>query len=404
MLSPRANASSSRASTVPRRRNGRPQACEPCRGRKVACDHLLPVCSRCRRGQIEHKCVYLVSKSGPSPTPNASRERAAKLSSPDRAAAARIVSPRTAHQGTNSDETLPSESVRYEALGYMGATSFSTDLEEAQRRLRSMRGAERYADLPPHQDDRSHTFRDFKPPKAAIEALRSIPDRSSSYFLFESYRNIHDSWCRLAARWLLDSLWASFGDILEGDRSDKSLSAMAKTLCLNTTTVLREDHTDPMEWFREFSGGNMRWESLGILFSHWSSGLLSLPRETFRGSCTALKDMDRRTALAYYKEAVADCANLCWHVGNGNSLLCFLLFKRSLLQSNIGGDGGKNSAILSLRDRSNQYCFRHSPLQASWRPRRPDDISRPTHYQRTFRGSVNIYTNSEKAVCRCFQH
>ncbi len=223
----------------------------------------------------------------------------------------------------------------------MGATGFSTDLEEAQRRLMSMPGAEGHVSSKPARDVPSPSLQDFSPSATAINVLRNIPDRASSYYLFETYRNIHDAWCRLAARWLLHSLWDTFGDILDGDRSDESLSIMAQKLCLNTTSVLREDHTDPKEWFKEFSGHNMRWEGIGILFAYWSSGLLSLPRETFKGSCKALNDMDRRTALDFYKELVADCANLCWNVGNGNTLLCFLLFKRSLLQSNIGGDGGK---------------------------------------------------------------
>ncbi|EGX89424.1 fungal specific transcription factor, putative [Cordyceps militaris CM01] len=340
MLSPRSRARSPHATAVPRRRNGRPQACEPCRGRKVGCDHQLPVCSRCRKGRIEHKCIYMVAKNPPSPTPPRTRELPSNLPSPDRPARTRIVtSPRTARQGHAAIDARPSESVRYEALGYMGATSFSIDLEEAQRRLMSMPGAEGPVSSVPPSDAPSLSLRDFNPPAAAINVIRNIPDRASSYYLFETYRNIHDAWCRLAARWLLHSLWDTFGDILEGDRSDESLSVMAKKLCRNTSSVLREDHKDPKEWFNEFSGHNMRWECIGILFAYWSSGLLSLPRETFKGSCKALNDMDRRSALEFYKELVADCANLCWNAGSGNTLLCFLLFKRSLLQSNIGGDG-----------------------------------------------------------------
>ncbi|TQV96476.1 hypothetical protein V2A60_003126 [Cordyceps javanica] len=274
-----------------------------------------------------------------SPTPPRSREQTYNLPSPDQPSRASVASPKIIHQEHASKDARPSESVRYEALGYMGATSFSTDLEEAQRRLMSMPGAEGHASSVPTPDAPSLSPQDFNPPAAAINVLRNIPDRASSYYLFETYRNIHDAWCRLAARWLLHSLWDTFGDILDGDRSDKSLSAMAKRLCLNTASVPREDHTDPKEWFKEFSGKNMRWECIGILFAYWSSGLLSLPRETFKGSCKALNDMDRRTALEFYKELVADCANLCWNAGTGNTLLCFLLFKRSLLQSNISGDG-----------------------------------------------------------------
>ncbi len=51
---------SSRGSGVlPRRRNGKQQACEPCRKAKIACDHSLPQCHRCSRRKIAHKCEYL---------------------------------------------------------------------------------------------------------------------------------------------------------------------------------------------------------------------------------------------------------------------------------------------------------------------------------------------------------
>src|SRR4051812_21536002 len=46
-------------STPVRRRNGKQQACEPCRKRKLACDHDYPTCHRCQRRKISQDCVYL---------------------------------------------------------------------------------------------------------------------------------------------------------------------------------------------------------------------------------------------------------------------------------------------------------------------------------------------------------
>lgn len=45
--------------TPGRRRNGRLQACEPCRKRKVSCDHAFPACRRCRARNNPNGCVYL---------------------------------------------------------------------------------------------------------------------------------------------------------------------------------------------------------------------------------------------------------------------------------------------------------------------------------------------------------
>lgn len=40
------------------RRNGKKQACEPCRKGKLACDHGNPFCGRCVRRKTTERCIY----------------------------------------------------------------------------------------------------------------------------------------------------------------------------------------------------------------------------------------------------------------------------------------------------------------------------------------------------------
>ena len=40
------------------RRNGKQQACEPCRKGKLVCDHASPFCGRCTRRKITSRCIY----------------------------------------------------------------------------------------------------------------------------------------------------------------------------------------------------------------------------------------------------------------------------------------------------------------------------------------------------------
>ncbi|KAF2703823.1 hypothetical protein K504DRAFT_538630 [Pleomassaria siparia CBS 279.74] len=40
------------------RRNGKPQACEPCRKGKLRCDHMMPTCGRCARRKNPDLCIY----------------------------------------------------------------------------------------------------------------------------------------------------------------------------------------------------------------------------------------------------------------------------------------------------------------------------------------------------------
>jgi hypothetical protein len=50
--------SSSRVLTDKYRRNGKLQSCEPCRKSKLACDHRLDGCGRCRKRRRVDLCVY----------------------------------------------------------------------------------------------------------------------------------------------------------------------------------------------------------------------------------------------------------------------------------------------------------------------------------------------------------
>src|SRR3546814_14405078 len=47
----------------------------------------------------------------------------------------------------------------------------------------------------------------------------------------------------------------------------RSLQQMACFLTANTARPFREDLADPDEWLRQFTGFNLRWESIGLLFS-----------------------------------------------------------------------------------------------------------------------------------------
>src|SRR6478736_3147292 len=99
------------------RLNGRPQACDPCRARKVACDHGQPTCSRC--GKRNETCVYTVSGA---------TVKKQRLRSPVR----------TEHQPPPpSTDSTPSPAV---APGYLGFTSHNAVFEETRNSLSLVHG------------------------------------------------------------------------------------------------------------------------------------------------------------------------------------------------------------------------------------------------------------------------
>ncbi|KAF3074463.1 hypothetical protein CFAM422_003394 [Trichoderma lentiforme] len=315
---------------APRRKNGRPQACEPCRRRKVACDHRVPVCSRCRRGGVSDKCVYLAQPGQQNNHINSSRSAAVPSLRPQATNGSPVSI--SVPVSRSPQATLESN------VGYLGATSFSAFYEEAQNSLSVTEKCESESDMMPLKTA------DVVPrlDELALGALRHIPDKASSQLLTRLYTSFYGGWNTLSGRWLNDSLWAAFGTTLDRvARDEELLRRMSFKLCRNSAVPLGESHTDPQKWFAEFSGSNLRWESLGLLYVFWAGGARRLPEKNVISSdCEVLHNTHASHLVKQYKMAAWKCIELCRDAANSNTMLLFLILSHSLLESNESGDAG----------------------------------------------------------------
>ncbi|KAL7944055.1 fungal-specific transcription factor domain-containing protein [Trichoderma barbatum] len=319
-------------SGAPRRKNGRPQACEPCRRRKVACDHRMPTCSRCRRGGVSDKCVYLAQLGQPNHHMNYSRSAAAPSLRPQAASS----HPDSVSVPVNR---TPQANLSDCNVGYLGATSFSAFYEEAQK---SLPVTEKY-------ESESDTMLPLKTVEVfprldelALSALQQIPDKASSKLLARLYWSFYAGWNTLSGRWLNDSLWEAFGTTLDREtRDEEQLRRMSFRLCQSGAVPLGESHNDPQKWFDEFSGHNLRWESLGLLFIFWAGGARRLPEKTAISSdCEVLQNTHASHLVKQYKMAAWKCIELSRDAANSNVLLAFLVLGHCFLESNETGDAG----------------------------------------------------------------
>ncbi|EHK50223.1 hypothetical protein TRIATDRAFT_164285, partial [Trichoderma atroviride IMI 206040] len=306
-----------------RRRNGRPQACEPCRRRKVACDHRLPICSRCIRKSAPQSCRYLIK--GQLVTPALSSVGAIRRQSADSRQHGQPAEPSPPTLSPTALKDLASPSDRIS--GYLGATSFPEFYRETQKHLDCVAGLEPTRDgLAGSNNSGMTSTNTVVPDAAAFEAafavLRLIPEQGGANFLYARNVNPSDAWCRLAVDRLHDSLWKTLGHFLEGERSNEALSQMALFLFQNSSKPLREDFTDPDEWYDAFSGVNFRWESIGILFGYWTFGATSLLEN------------------GNHEHGTTKCLNLCRLANCNNTMMVFLLHLSSLSASLITGDTG----------------------------------------------------------------
>ncbi|PON26500.1 hypothetical protein TGAM01_v204510 [Trichoderma gamsii] len=320
-------------SEAPKRKNGRLQSCEPCRKRKVACDHRLPVCSRCRRGGVADKCVYM-TQLGQRTHPHQSRH-----DSISRSSVVAAVPPLRPPQVANGSSTPKANMSENNNVGYLGATSITTFYEEAQNRLSTAWKREPDPETLPLKIVEAFPRLD----EFALSALRAIPDMATSKLLARMYSSFYGGWCPLAGEWLTDSVWAAYGGILgQEPRDEEQLRRISVKLCKNSAVPLGDDRNKHVEeWFDEFSGPNLRWESLGILFVFWAYGARRLPdKSILPKDCIDLQNNHGSCLVSRYKTAAWKCIELSRDASNSNTLLAFVVFGHCLLESTVSGDAG----------------------------------------------------------------
>jgi hypothetical protein len=188
--------------------------------------------------------------------------------------------------------------------------------------------------------------------EVALSVLRQIPDRASSKLLARLYSSFYGGWNWLSGQRLNESLWTAFGPTAldREPRDEEQLRRMSLAVCRNGAVSLAEDlDTDAQAWFDGYSGPNLRWESLGLLFIFWAGGARRLPeRSAICGDCAVLHRAHPSQLVRQYKAAAWKCIELCREAASSNMLLAFLVLGHSLLESNISGDAGKKEGCLLL--------------------------------------------------------
>lgn len=365
------------------RKNGRPQACEPCRRRKVACDHAQPVCNRCRKSKrLGESCEYILDGSPlPRETPRQTRPRDSRRESrtsprplastfrqPVTATRSGLVSApmsTTASTATSSPVTTATrqpnsvpvsfptspESVSAGAtpavlgIGYLGFTSFCGIYEETRHNLNRLQpsGATPISEI----GTTAYCGLECSPPltnqalETCLTILRHVPDRDTALKLFESHINPSDGWIRLAAKLMVTSLYDTFPQYFNASErpDDSQLTSLARTICANTAKCVSDEETDPKKWVAQFTGTNLRWESLGVLFVYWELAARYLgPYRPDVGS--QFQSVDEGTKVVMkYRYCVGASIELTKAAGSGgNTLLLFMCAKRTIMESIFSGD------------------------------------------------------------------
>ncbi|KAK5996606.1 hypothetical protein PT974_01943 [Cladobotryum mycophilum] len=378
-----------------RRLNGRLQACDPCRSRKVSCDHGQPVCRRCIKRNQDSECVYTPSTPRRS-APRMGAVRRVRLTSTDVRESCDAARPRPApvlsrvhsrqassiiplesdsstdvsSSGKSSEQTetpLSSNSARHpvvvssrtspvgepspvqaptpftQSTGYLGFTSYSSVFEEAKNSLLLLKGFQSWLPQVGHGGRRQLTedvpgFLCSPTREMCLVVLRGIPLPSMGNITPKTSPHHTDGWQRVAASRVLSSLHERFGSYLGDCRVDSQLEEIAHFLSNNTAKPFREDEPDPEKWFGQFTGANLRWESVGMVFMY--SELWYREEEKKQKGETG--EVDVYVSRREWPEVARICLGLCIDLGrrfsSGNSLLLILCRRRTMVESIHLGD------------------------------------------------------------------
>ncbi|KAH6604513.1 hypothetical protein Trco_006220 [Trichoderma cornu-damae] len=335
-----------------RRLNGRLQACDQCRARKVACDHARPTCSRCLKRKQASECSYTVG-SVLQPRRRVRRQEMRAPNPPTPNHAKGSADP-NANQNQNQNQNANANASAAAAAGagasangsprpgYMGFASHTIVFEETKRSLSLLQGPGADPRLPrPCADDR------MTPKRYSFGELPHIVRHMSIHVLtaLSGQRNeqvvLHDGngQKKTLAQVALARITRSVEDLLKKgpDGTGPDLEPIAEMICNNSAQPLR-DVDDPQQWMDQFSGKNLRWESIGLIGGHlerlantinsfWPYHVGWIPGE---GS-----DDPSRTYVNY-------CIDLARHFSEGNPVLLDLHRRRTILVSLLDGDAASS--------------------------------------------------------------
>ena len=331
-------------SQLPRRRNGKEQACEPCRKAKMRCDHGLPVCQNCRRRAITERCIY-VEAPQTRPKSQLSNSKILSHSQPNFTPSSRSfrTTPTESPFGIPQNGKFEDDpSVFRPSSGYYGPTSFSAVYNENDLGPNQVQSPQDESSLQAFSDlnrDDDHMSARIA---LGVKVLNQLPNQATCDRIFEVYVNkqMDKAFHKPTLICCMSSLWSNFGQALRQPRKSKDLRELAQMFSINTSTAFR-DTDDSNAWLASMSGMNMRWETIGLLFCVLGNVLLAIPDENPFWASQSGRRTQRRAFAMEMNACVDDIIKLSNQMDNINIIMVSLLFKKLIFESQCTGDTSK---------------------------------------------------------------
>ncbi|OAR03112.1 hypothetical protein LLEC1_06387 [Akanthomyces lecanii] len=368
--------------TSHRRPNGRLAACNPCRARKVSCDHRRPACTRCLKKDQGVGCFY----SGPCH--RKSRDASSQLSDPISSFTEPPPPPLplalepTSHSAGSPVLPTPWLSAR------LGHTSV---LEETQSSLLLLGGANTPDDecgcTVPCQPAVLFQELPYMIREMCLTVLRALPGQKEEQMAYLDGKLEPRGWTYIAADRIIRNLRRMFAAV-QHLGEEKALEAVAQTLCNNTLKPFQDEYSDCKSWLDSYCGSNLRWESIGLLWAHMerASDMFDALNQTL------LVRSKNNTSVEAARINLGYCIRLARRFNDASVLLFDLMRRLGTLDSLADGELSMSSWQTGA---ASVACMTFLGTQAE---------QQPASYQPTFyseykrRIAVHIFTRDKLAV------
>lgn len=146
-----------------------------------------------------------------------------------------------------------------------------------------------------------------------IKALCYMPSQDiCESLLIEFQSQYHILMNSVLIKHALAGLWSTFREQLSMPRTSEKLSVIAETLFNNEKKPLPPTPDDGMEWLNTFTGPNLRFEMLGMLFCCFGLAYHTLSDRDYRFSIPESCGRDRRQSSSKMKECADVCLKMVW--------------------------------------------------------------------------------------------
>ncbi|EGX95998.1 C6 transcription factor [Cordyceps militaris CM01] len=353
--------------TSHRRPNGRLAACDPCRARKVSCDHRQPVCTRCLKKNLGARCFYA------GPPPKRIREASSRVPDPmssftelppllpplpvEPPSMHATGSPALSMHATGSPAlsmhtaNSPVLPMPLHAVGAsppvlptprpsarLGHTSV---LEETKSSLLLLGGGG--ASTPP-EDDGNYAAAPRQPVvlfqelphmvrETCLAVLRALPGQKEEMMTYLDGAVETRGWSYVAVDRIVRNLQRMF-EALRHLGEGTGLEAVAQTLCNNTCRPFESDYPDCKAWMDSFCGNNLRWESIALLWAHMerASDMFDALNKTL------LVRSVNNTSVEAARINLGYCIRIVRHFNNPSVLLVDMIRRLATLNSLVDGE------------------------------------------------------------------